>query len=98
MEPARQIFANVSDLHAEIVRSAVADDVAWTEWEMKGTRRDGTTHEMRGVVVFGVRDPDSTNYWYRFYRVLGPVPDMPPKISVLGFTNGATILWIEMVR
>lgn len=28
----------------------------WTEWEHRGTRRDGTAHLMRGVVVFGITD------------------------------------------
>ncbi len=39
---------------------------------MTGTRRDGTAHHMRGVVVFGVRD--GVAHWARFY--LEPVdPD-----------------------
>jgi ketosteroid isomerase-like protein len=51
-----QIFAFVPDLHAQVSRSAIAGDTAWTEWEMTGTRRDGTPHEMRGVIVFEVHD------------------------------------------
>ena len=51
-----QIFAFVPDLHAEVRASVIDDETAWTEWEMRGTRRDGTAHHMRGVVVFGVRD------------------------------------------
>ena len=39
-------------------------DTAWTEWEMTGTRRDGTAHLMRGVIVFGVR---------RRRRAVGPL-------------------------
>lgn len=60
-----QIFAFVPDLRAEVPRTAIDGDVAWTEWEMTGTRRDGTGHHMRGVVVFGVRD--SVAHWARFY-------------------------------
>jgi len=60
-----QIFANVADLRAELLRCAITDDVAWTEWEMQGTRRDGTAHEMRGVIVFGVRGDVAS--WARFY-------------------------------
>jgi ketosteroid isomerase-like protein len=60
-----QIFAFVPDLRAEVVRCAIDGDVAWTEWEMTGTRRDGTAHEMRGVVVFGVRA--GVAQWARFY-------------------------------
>ena len=51
-----QIFGFVPDIRAEVIRLAVDGQTAWTEWDMTGTRRDGTTHHMRGVVVFGVRD------------------------------------------
>jgi ketosteroid isomerase-like protein len=60
-----QIFANVSELRADVVRCAIDGDVAWTEWEMAGRRRDGTAHLMRGVIVFGVRDGLAA--WARFY-------------------------------
>lgn len=60
-----QIFGSVADLHAEVLRSAIDGDTAWTEWEMTGTRRDGTAHEMRGVVLFGVRE--GVAQWARFY-------------------------------
>jgi ketosteroid isomerase-like protein len=61
----RQILAAVPDLHAEVLRAAVHDETAWTEWEMIGTRADGTAHHMRGVVVFGVHD--GLAQWARFY-------------------------------
>lgn len=61
----RQIFAAVPDLRAELLRTAVDGATAWTEWEMTGTRSDGTAHQMRGVVVFGVRD--GLAQWGRFY-------------------------------
>ncbi|MBV8998499.1 MAG: nuclear transport factor 2 family protein [Solirubrobacterales bacterium] len=51
-----QIFGFVLDLHADVTRSAVDRDVVWTEWEMTGTRRDGSAHCMRGVVIFTVAD------------------------------------------
>ena len=51
-----QIFRSVPDVHASVVRSAVADDAVWTEWEMRGTRPDGSPHLMRGVIIFGARD------------------------------------------
>ena len=51
-----QMFAFVPDLRAEVTRSAVAGNVIWTEWEMTGTRRDGSAHCMRGVVILDVRD------------------------------------------
>lgn len=60
-----QIFAFVPDLRAEVPTRAVDGETAWTEWEMTGTRRDGTAHHMRGVVVFGVHDGVAD--WARFY-------------------------------
>jgi ketosteroid isomerase-like protein len=66
-----QIFAFVPDLHAEVRASAIDEETAWTEWEMTGTRRDGTAHHMRGVVVFGVRD--GVAHWARFF--LEPVDE-----------------------
>jgi ketosteroid isomerase-like protein len=60
-----QIFAFVPDIRADVVRLAVDDATAWTEWEMTGTRRDGTAHHMRGVIVFGVRD--GLARWAHFY-------------------------------
>jgi hypothetical protein len=60
-----QMFAFVPDLRAEVMRSAVDGDVIWTEWEMTGTRRDGSAHCMRGVVIFGVSD--GVAQWARFY-------------------------------
>jgi ketosteroid isomerase-like protein len=51
-----QIFGFVPDLRVEVLRQTADDDTAWTEWEMRGTRRDGTSHHMRGVIVWEVRD------------------------------------------
>lgn len=60
-----QIFAFVPDLRADISRRAADGDAVWTEWTMQGTRRDGTSHEMAGVIVFGVAD--DLIQWARFY-------------------------------
>jgi ketosteroid isomerase-like protein len=60
-----QIFEFVPDLHAEVARTAVDGDVIWTEWEMTGTRRDGSAHRMRGVVIFRV--DGGVARWARFY-------------------------------
>jgi ketosteroid isomerase-like protein len=51
-----QILTAVPDLSADVVASAVSEDVVWSEWEHRGTRPDGTTHLMRGVIVFAVGD------------------------------------------
>ena len=60
-----QILGFVPDVHVEILRSAVDGDTVWTEQEMRGTRRDGTPHWMRGVIVFGVSE--GLIGWARFY-------------------------------
>jgi ketosteroid isomerase-like protein len=66
-----QIFANVSDLRSTVLTQTVDGATAWTEWEMTGTRRDGSTHHMRGVIVFGVGA--GVAQWARFY--LEPVDE-----------------------
>ncbi len=66
-----QIFAGVPDIEAVVLRSSVNGDSAWTEWEMRGTRRDGVHHLMRGVSIFGIRDDHFISV--RFY--LEPVED-----------------------
>jgi ketosteroid isomerase-like protein len=53
-----QIFAGVPDLRAEVVSRASDGPLRWTEWRMWGTRRDGVTHDMRGVAIFEVGDAD----------------------------------------
>ena len=66
-----QIFAAIPDLTAKVLRWAVSGDEAWTEWEHRGTRRDGSSHVMRGVVIFGVAN--GLLAWARFY--LEPVQE-----------------------
>jgi ketosteroid isomerase-like protein len=59
-----QIFAAVPDIMATVRWTADGDNL-WSEWEMRGTRRDGAPHLMRGVVIFGVVDGRAG--WARFY-------------------------------
>ncbi len=66
-----QIFAAIPDLTARVLRSAVNGDEVWSEWEHRGTRRDGSAHLMRGVVIFGVAG--GLLAWARFY--LEPVQE-----------------------
>ena len=72
-----QIFAFVPDIRVEAVRSAVEAETVWTEWEMRGTRRDGKPHWMRGMIVFGV-DDDAIR-WARFY--LEPVDESDATVD-----------------
>jgi ketosteroid isomerase-like protein len=66
-----QIFAAVPDLTATVLRSAVSGSDVWSEWEHRGTRRDGSAHVMRGVVIFG--SAGGLLVWARFY--LEPVQE-----------------------
>lgn len=72
-----QIFAFVPDVRAEVLGLVVDGDTAWSEWEMTGTRRDGTAHCMRGVILFGVRD--GVAGWARFY--LEPVDETATTVA-----------------
>jgi ketosteroid isomerase-like protein len=65
-----QIFASVPDINAQ-VQWVAAGQTVWSEWEMRGSRIDGSMHLMRGVVIFGVDQGQAT--WARFY--LEPVHD-----------------------
>ena len=51
-----KILAAIPDISTEILASAASGTMVWTEWEHRGTRRDGTAHLMRGVIVFGISD------------------------------------------
>jgi ketosteroid isomerase-like protein len=72
-----QIFAAVPDIEALVLGSSVDGSSAWTEWEMRGTRRDGAAHLMRGVSIFGVGDDHFTSV--RFY--LEPVEEGGPSVD-----------------
>ncbi|MEA2655695.1 MAG: hypothetical protein QOI23_1060 [Chloroflexota bacterium] len=72
-----QIFAAVPDIEALVLGSSVDGASAWTEWEMRGTRRDGAAHLMRGVSIFGVGDDHFTSV--RFY--LEPVEEGGPSVD-----------------
>ncbi len=65
-----QIFAAVPDIAAHVRWVADGQEV-WSEWEMSGTRLDGSRHLLRGVVIFGVEHGKAT--WARFY--LEPVQE-----------------------
>jgi ketosteroid isomerase-like protein len=60
-----QIFTFVPDITARVLRSCADGAVVWSEWEMTGTRRDNSMHQMAGVIVFGVRGRQFS--WARFY-------------------------------
>ena len=51
-----QILAGVPDLTCEVTALAVDTHAGrvWSEWEHRGTRRDGSVHLLRGVIIFTV--------------------------------------------
>jgi ketosteroid isomerase-like protein len=53
------------DFHAEVLRSAVDDDVVFVEVHWTGTRTDDTPLEERGVIILGTRDDRIS--WGRLY-------------------------------
>lgn len=59
------IFQDVPDFHAEVLHSAVANDIAWTEWHYFGTRHNGVQLDMRGVSILGI-EADQIK-WARLY-------------------------------
>jgi ketosteroid isomerase-like protein len=87
-----QIFTFVPDITARVLRCCQDGDVVWSEWEMAGTRRDGTAHQMAGVVVFGV--VDGLFSWARFYlepvEAGGPGPDAAVRQQVQAEAGPAT--------
>lgn len=72
-----RILGAVPDISASVTRAAVDGDTVWTEWEMRGTRGDGSAHLMRGVIIFRVRD--DLLCAARFY--LEPVDDSDVRID-----------------
>src|SRR3954451_21810806 len=50
------ILSSVPDLRLSLPGIAVDGDRVWTDMAMRGTRLDGTPHEMAGVVILTVRE------------------------------------------
>lgn len=65
------IVSAVPDIVTNVTRSAVDGNTLWSEWEHRGTRPDGTSHVMRGVIILGVQE--GLVAWARFY--LEPVQE-----------------------
>ncbi len=59
------LFTGVPDIHAQLLRSAESDDVAWSEWEWSGTQRNGGKFWQRGVTV--QRVVSGRVVWARLY-------------------------------
>ena len=81
-----QLFAAMPDLTCEVLATAVDGRHVWSEWEMRGTRPDGSPHLMRGVMVFEVAEGLVQSV--RFY--LEPVDAGPSTVddAVAGVVRG----------
>jgi limonene-1,2-epoxide hydrolase len=58
-------FEAVPDFHAEVLRTATVGDTVWSEWVWSGHHRDGSTLDMRGVIILGITDDRIA--WARLY-------------------------------
>jgi limonene-1,2-epoxide hydrolase len=59
------VFTDIPGFHADVLRSAVAGEVVWSEWHWHGARADGGQFDWRGVTIMGVRDGRIA--WARLY-------------------------------
>jgi ketosteroid isomerase-like protein len=50
------MFDNIPDFTAELIAWAVDGATEWSEWDWRGTHRDGSAFSMRGVIIATVRD------------------------------------------
>lgn len=73
----QQIFHFVPDITVRVLRCRADGEMVWSEWEMEGTRLDGSAHRMAGVVLLGVCDGRAS--WARFY--LEPVESGGPDVN-----------------
>ena len=72
-----QIFGGVPDIEVEVVAATFDAGAAWTQWEMRGTRRDGSPHRMAGVILFEVEDGLARKATF----FLEPVDDGPGTVD-----------------
>jgi ketosteroid isomerase-like protein len=59
------VFAGVPDFHSELVRASADGETVWSEWHWTGTQSEGTSLDMAGVIVCGVREDRIS--WARLY-------------------------------
>jgi ketosteroid isomerase-like protein len=72
-----EILADVPDLQVEVPAAAQDGATIWSEWRMFGTARSGSLLEIRGVMIFGVRDGRVA--WARTY--LEPVEQAGKSVA-----------------
>lgn len=78
-----RMFSAVPDLSAELIRTAVDQQTVWTEWEHRGIRTDGSSHLVRGVVIFTVADCAVTHTRFFLEPVEHSGPDADGAVTTL---------------
>ncbi|MFF0284500.1 nuclear transport factor 2 family protein [Rhodococcus aetherivorans] len=66
-----RLFGALPDLRARVLRCTADGTTVWSEWDLDGTRPDGSRAHLAGVIIFGV--DGGCARWARFY--LEPVED-----------------------
>ncbi len=61
----RQVFAEMPDFHADLLRWSTTDDAMWAEWHWTGTQVNGSAFDWRGVTIFGIAN--EAIRWGRLY-------------------------------
>ena len=74
-----EIIGDVPDLRVEIPAAVHDGTTVWSEWRIFGTARSGALMEIRGVMIFGVRDGRVA--WARTY--LEPVEQAGKSLAQL---------------
>ena len=50
------LFDSIPDFTAELLASSVNGNTEWSEWDWRGTYRDGSRFSMRGVIIVTILD------------------------------------------
>jgi ketosteroid isomerase-like protein len=74
-----EVIRDVPDLRVEVPAAVLDGERIWTEWRAYGTAPSGAALEIRGVIIFGVRDGRVA--WSRMY--LEPVEDAGSSLEAL---------------
>jgi ketosteroid isomerase-like protein len=74
-----EIIGDVPDMQVEVPAAVQDGDTIWSEWRIFGTARSGSLIEIRGVMIFGVREERVA--WARTY--LEPVEQAGKSLAEL---------------
>ncbi|MBO1267847.1 nuclear transport factor 2 family protein [Arthrobacter cavernae] len=79
-----QLFTGVPNITARMLAHSVTGDHVWAELHLSGSRRDGTAHDVTGVIVFRVEEGIISNA--RFYlepveRTMESVDDAAERVT-----------------